>query len=374
MKIAIVGPAHPFKGGITHYTSLLFQKLKVSHDVRYYAFCRQYPRWLFPGRISDLKDPLFQLNGEVLRVLDTYKPWTWIQTARAIREYSPELLILPWWVFFWAPVFHTLVRRVKRNSNTKVVFICHNVIPHERALFQKPIARSVLGLGDEIIVHCQQDKELIATLLPQARIHKVMHPIYDVFARGASRDQTRKKMGLQGFTLLFFGFVRPYKGLRYLLEAMPQVVVETGAHLIVAGEFWENVRKYHSLIDRLRLNKHVTLIDRYIPSEEVHDYFAAADLVVLPYVHCTGSGIVQIAFGCQRPVVASAVGSLPEAIVHGQNGLLVPPKDPLSLARTIIQFYRHGLGHCSDQMVPSYNSRFSWDHLVSRLESFGPVV
>ena len=195
MKIVLVGPAHPFKGGIMHYTTILFQKLKVAHDVRYYAFSRQYPRWLFPGKIDGRSDTLFSLNGEVHRVLDSFKPWTWIQTARAICSYSPQILILPWWVLFWAPLLHTLVRETKKNPRTRIVFICHNVMPHERSLFAKPLARSVLGLADELIVHCEQDKRLLASILPHVRVHKIMHPSYDVFRKNVNRDQARAKLG-----------------------------------------------------------------------------------------------------------------------------------------------------------------------------------
>lgn len=368
MKLALVGPAHPFKGGISHYTTLLFRKLQASHEVRFYAFARQYPRWFFPGKPAGQSDALFDLNGDALRVLDAFKPWTWTRTARQIRAYAPDVLILPWWVLFWAPLLHTVVREVKKDSRAKIVFVCHNVMPHERSLLQKPAARAVLGLADELIVHCEQDRQLLLSLLPGARVHKIMHPVYDVFRRGDAPAPARKADG--EFSLLFFGFVRPYKGLRYLLEAMPRVVRETGARLTVAGEFWEDVETYRYQARKLGVENNVTFLDRYIPSEDVQGYFSAADLVVLPYTQCTGSGILQVAFGCGRPVVATAVGSLTEAIEEGRNGFLVPPKDANSLAEAIIRFRREGLPGDPKQAMAAHDARFSWDHLVNRIETF----
>jgi glycosyltransferase involved in cell wall biosynthesis len=365
MKCVLLGPTHPFRGGIAHYTTLLCRHLRRQHQVALISFRRQYPGWLFPGRTD--RDPSKQpLTVDCQRMIDPFNPWTWVQTAQRIRELDPDLLLIQWWVPFWAPVWLSILWLVRRRVNPRLLFISHNVLPHEARWMDRLLARWVLGQGDAIIVHSQRDRGDVLSLLPEAEVHVTAHPTYEIFSlETPSASEARRALGLDGDTsiILFFGFVRNYKGLHYLIEALPLVLAQHDVHLLIAGEFWDSVAPYQEQIQSLDLEGHVTIIDRYIPNEEVSTYFAAADVVALPYLDATQSGIVQIAFGFGVPVVTTRVGGLGEAVRDGLTGLLVAPMDSQALAAALIRYFQEGLGPGLRANIQAQKEQFSWDKL-----------
>lgn len=364
-----MGPTHPFRGGVAHHTTLLYRHLAARHDVAFYAFRRQYPSWLFPGR-SD-RDP----SGRALRaaraqhVLDSLNPATWLDVARRIRRHRPDLVILPWWTSFWTPQFWTIARRARALPGTRVLFVCHNVVDHEARPFSRLCSRLVLSLGDRHLVHSAEDAERLRALVPGARIVRGFHPVYD-FARGGlvPQAEARARLGVDGDTILFFGFVRPYKGLHHLLAAMPRVLASRKVTLLVAGEVWGGREPLERDIERLGLRDAVRCVDRYVPNEEVGLYFSAADLVVLPYLAGTASGVVQMAYGLDRPVVATRVGALTEVVEDGITGYLVEPGRPDALADRIVRFFEEGRADEFAANVRRHRERFSWDRLVDLVE------
>jgi len=368
LRIVLIGPSYPFRGGISHYTTLLYRHLRRKHEVRFLSLTRQYPRWLYPGQTDrDHSEFTIQEDGTE-NVLDPSNPLTWWEAIRRARAFRPDLLILPWWVSFWAPSYAAIVPLVKLGRPTRALFLCHNVTPHEGRRFDRWLARWPLHHGDLFIVHSSQDEHNLRELLPEARVRRTFHPTYDVFKRfDMSKEEARRQLGVQGDTLLFFGFVRPYKGLRYLIEAMPRILQERDLHLWIVGEFWQDAETYLEQIQRLGLQGRVHVMNEYVSNEQVGAYFSAADAVVLPYTSGTGSGIAQIAFGYERPIVATAVGDLPEIVIPGETGYVVPPADPEALAQAALAIY----GRTAEEWQASIRAqrdRFTWDRLVECIE------
>ena len=370
MNLALVGPTYPYRGGIAHHTTMLYHALaSCEHRVSLYSFRRQYPSWLFPGR-TDRDMSALKLSAECEYTLDSLNPLTWWATARVIRAHQPAVLILQWWVPFFAPMWMVLARSARR-AGIKVLFICHNVLPHEQRPWDAWLARGALGLGDGFIVHSQEERARLSALLPGRRAAVMPLPTFVLSDQTCTRDEARRQLGLQPEVpvLLFFGLVREYKGLRHLLAAMPAIRSELAdVRLLIAGEFWEDKRLYLERVAQLGIGTSVTVIDRYIPNEELPTYFAAADVAVLPYDHVTQSAVAQLAFGFNLPVITTHVGGLAEIISDGHTGLLVPPGDPAALAQAVIRYFREGCRERMAQAIEQARPQFDWRNLVRLIE------
>lgn len=376
MKIAVVGPTYPYRGGIAHYSTLLVQHLRAAgHHTRFYSFVRQYPRWLFPGK-TDRDPSSAPLRVECEYVLDPINPWTWWQLCRKLRADNPEVVLLQWWVPYWTPSLAMISRWIKRNTRSQILFVCHNVIPHEGGGFlDKRLALTVLRYGDAFIVHSEQDRYLLRALLPNARVYKSHHPTYAPLADQSHTTPSttlREELGLPTDQplLLFFGFVRAYKGLEYLIQALPRIRTQFPAHLLVVGEFWLSPEFFARYATEFGVRDAVTFINRYVPNEELRDYFDLADVVVLPYVSATQSGVAQLAFGFGKPVITTRVGGLHEIIEDGVTGLIVPPQDGPALADAVIRFFKADLGSQLRANVAARQQAqlFSWADLIATVE------
>lgn len=370
MKICIIGPSYPFRGGISHYTTLLYESLRQFHDTKFYAFKRQYPRWLFPGK-TDRDNSNVAIRGEeVENLLDSFNPLSWLEVFFKIKKYNPELLIFPWWVSFWTPQFWLISYLIKKFSKTQILFICHNVVEHEANFVTKLCTKLVLRNGTHFIVHSEEELKKLKNILSDVYIAKVFHPTYAIFQHHRwSKEEAQAELGISGNTILFFGFVRPYKGLKYLIDALPEVLKRIEVTLLVVGEFWRDKDNYLRQIENLGIKDNVKIVDRYIPNEEVGLYFSACDVVVLPYTSVTGSGVVQIAFGLGKPVIASNIGSLPEVIKHGKTGYVVKPQDSQAIANAIIDFYTANREITFTREIKNQRTQFSWDRIVNTIEA-----
>jgi glycosyltransferase involved in cell wall biosynthesis len=369
MKFSLIGPTYPFRGGISHYTTLLYRHLRKRHEVEFFAFKRQYPQWLFPGETDvDPSQIRIQAKG-VKRMLDSMNPMTWLWVAWKIKKSDPDIVIIPWWTSFWAPQFWTISLITKIFCNSKILFLCHNVVEHESKPIDKILTGYVLKKGDSFIVHSTEDQQNLLSILPNTKVKRTFHPTYDVFnIDSLNPNAIREEYGIEGNIILFFGFIREYKGLKYLIRALPEVLSKVDVTLLVVGEFWGNKAEYLSLITELGLERNIVLVDEYIPNEEVGLYFAAADIVVQPYISATGSGIIQIAFGFDKPVVATRVGSLPEVVEHGKTGYLVSPKSSSEIATAILTFFQNKKAEVFSRNIAEQSKRFSWDHLIDVIE------
>jgi len=370
LRIALVGLTFPFRGGISHYTTLLCRALRRRHDVQFYALYRQYPSLLFPGKTQfDESDASFDIEHDAC--IDSINPFTWLSTARKIRRQRPDVVLFSWWHPFFAPSFGTIAHLLKRFGKIPSCFLCHNALPHERSRIDGLLLRYVFSSGAAFITHSRQDHDDLRGFRPTAIVKQNPHPSYDIFAteKSPSAGEARRQLGLDGKrVLLFFGFVREYKGLQVLLDAMDELPAEQGYHLVVVGEFYEDREKYRAGIDRLTGRGQLTLVDRYVPNEEVAVYFAASDLVMVPYLSATQSGVVQIAYGFGKPVVATNVGGIPEVVEDGKTGFLVPPCDAPALAAAVRRYFDAD-PEAFRESIERENAKYSWERMVETVEA-----
>jgi len=373
MRYGLIGPTYPYRGGIAHYTTLLVRELRKDNEALLISFSRQYPRLLFPGR-SDRDPSQEPLTEQAEFLLDPLNPLSWGRTVGRIGQWHAEVVIIPWWVTFWAPAWSVIGRRIKRLQwEPSLVFICHNVVPHESSFIDKMAIRAALEPADGYIVHAQSDADRLRELWPGARISVTPVPTYA--ALGESSDVPLPvTLPEDRPVILFCGFVRPYKGLDILLDALPHVLEEQPVHLLVAGEFWNGEEQYRAQIGRLNLEEYVTIVDRYLSNEELSACISAADVVVLPYRSATQSAIVQLAFGLGKPVITTDVGGLPDVVDHGLTGLIVPPEKPEALAAAISHFFVDDLGPQFEANILAQAPRFEWRRLVDTIESLVQTV
>lgn len=370
MKVALLGPTYPHRGGIAHYTTLLARAFAARHETHLVSFRRLYPKLFFPGTTQ------FDRSGEAIEppvppepLLDSVNPLTWIATGRRLRALAPELLVVTWWHPFFGPSLGTAARLARQGARPKRVFLCHNVEPHEATPLDRALASYGLGAADGFLVHARAEAERLAPRAKGRPVRVHPHPSYEIFHRGApSRDEARARLKASGRVLLFFGYVRPYKGLADLLEALRRARPDAWDRLYVVGEFYEPRDRYARWLEDPALREKIVVVDRYVANEEVGTYMAAADAVVLPYRSATGSGIAQVAFGAGVPVIATRTGGLEEVVEDGVSGLLVPPASPDALARAIERFVDGNLGPTLREGVAHARARFSWEALVDALQ------
>jgi len=370
MKICLIGPTYPFRGGISHYTTLLFRNLKKQHQTTFIAFKRQYPKWLYPGETDrdPSKKPIFE-DGAIY-LLDSLNPLSWMQVARKVRLVRPQLVIFPWWTSFWAAPFFCIIFLIKIWTQAKILFICHNVKEHESNYINRVCTKVILNQGDLHLVHSKEECLSLIKMVPDSIVIEGFHPTYEnLQGRKYSKAEARRKLNVHGKVLLFFGFLRPYKGLIHLISAMPTILEKLGPDLflMIVGECWKDEQQYIQKIRKLGIENHILRINQYIPNEQIGLYFSAADLVVMPYISATGSGILQIAFGCGKPVVTTRVGGLADDVIDGKTGYLVSPADSEGLAEAIVKFFIEKKSEQYIANIKNAKDRFSWDRLVDMI-------
>ncbi len=369
MKIVIVGTAYPLRGGIAHYNALLYKHLSTRHEVAVVTFSRQYPKLLFPGKTQDEQGTG---AGSVLpseQLVDSINPLSWYSAARAIARKRPDLLIFKYWMPFFGPCFGIISMLVRRWTGAKTIFICDNVVPHEKRIGDTLFTRFAFRYVDHFIVQSGAVENELRTFSPRARYRLVPHPVYEIFGESSPKGEARAKLGLSDQrVILFFGYVRRYKGLHALLDAMPRILQTLKVKLLVVGEFYDDEEKYRKQIADNGLQNDVIVYSEYVPNEEVRVYFSACDVVVLPYVSATQSGIVQIAYQFDKPVIATDVGGLAEVVLNEKTGFIVPPQQPDKVANAVLRFYTEQREEEFTRNVKEEKKKYSWDNLVGAIE------
>jgi glycosyltransferase involved in cell wall biosynthesis len=367
MKLALIGPTYPFRGGIAHFTTLLVRRLREQHDVSFYSYKRQYPAWLFLGNIDP--DPsIVTMRVDAEMIIDALNPLTYWRVARAIVADRPDALILQWWTPFWLPL-HALVAATAHRAGIPVVYLCHQLVEPDSSPAEWQVARLGLAQGDAFIMLTQREHAIIQRTFPGRPTRVAPLPVFDEFPDALQTPtQARQQLGLPADVplLLCFGFIRRYKGINYLLEALAQI--KQPIHLVIAGEFWEPEQEYQAQLERLGLTDRVLLHNRYVPNEDVAAYFTAADALVLPYISGSQSGVAMIAVHYGLPVIATDVGGLSETIIDGQNGLVVPPADSGMLAHAVARFFDEHLADSMRAAMEQSRQRLSWAALTSTIE------
>jgi glycosyltransferase involved in cell wall biosynthesis len=368
MNILIIGTAYPLRGGLAHYNALLAEHLGKRHNVDVITFKRQYPKLFFPGKSQqEPGDSGTPLRSEPL--IDSIDPINWIRIGLRLRKRKPDLVIFKYWLPFFGPCFGTICRIIRRRRATRIVAICDNVIPHEHRPGDRLFTRYAFGAVDSYIVQSDAVESDLKTMVQNPSYKKIAHPVYENFGPAIAKTEARKRLGLTaGKIILFFGYIRRYKGLHTLIDAMHIVKGSIDVTLMAVGEFYDNEKDYREHIASLGLDRDVHMISNYVPNEKVAEYFSAADVVVLPYNSATQSGIVQIAYNFNKPVIATDVGGLAEVVIDGVSGSIVPPESPQALAEAIIRFYRNNLEDKFSNGAAEEKKKYSWDNLVEAIE------
>jgi glycosyltransferase involved in cell wall biosynthesis len=368
MKLAVIGPTYPYKGGISHFTTIFVNQLRKNNTVDFVTWKIQYPKFLYP---VDQKDTTSKktIETKAAYILNFYNPFSWIKSAFHIRHNRPNKLIMTWVTPVQAPIYIVISLYVKMFSKTKIVYLCHNSLPHEPKFYDKFLTKLAFKFGDEFIAHSDEDKKIIRNLSKNKTVIKAFVPVFEDLNIGKiyNKKTIKNELKLNNKVLLFFGFIRPYKGLKYLLNAMPDIIkYYPDISLLVVGEFWsKDKEKYIYLVNKLNLNNYVIFIDEYVPNEDVGMYFSVADVTVCPYLSATQSAIVQTAYAFNKPVIATNVGGLPDVVIPYESGLLVPPKNAKSIAHAVDEYYSHPI---PESNVLKVKDKFSWPQYIKLTE------
>lgn len=374
-KWVLIGPVYPFKGGISHYTGLMYRALSKKHDVAMISYKMQYPKFLFKKEQRDYANDTFKVEGTGF-LINTANPFNIIKTACDIIKMNPDKVIIQWWHPYFAPCYRILTGRIKR-AGIEITYICHNVFPHERFPLDKKLTKMALKRGDKFILHAQGEVNDLLSIKPDASYKVQVHPTYSAFNfENMDTKTARKKLSIDPDEriMLFFGFVREYKGLKHLINAVAvlkkKYFREEGRmpKLYVVGDFDGNKDEYLARIEELKIADDIVIMDGYVPDKEVEKYFSAADLVVLPYESATQSGIVQIAYGFEKPVIVTRVGGLPEVVEDGVTGVIVEPFDDEALAEAIYKYFNDNKKEEYIRGIKEREYRFSWDRMAEALE------
>jgi glycosyltransferase involved in cell wall biosynthesis len=369
MNVIIVGPAYPLRGAMAQLNIILGWYLSKGHNVQIVSLTRQYPSLLFPGKTQiDPGKPLFDVP--TIPLIDTINPMSWFRAARYIINQEPDVIIFRYWMPFFAPCFGSIARLVKRKIKVRVIFICDNIIPHEKRPGDITLTKYALHSADSFVVLSQTVEEDLHRFIPKARYILTPLPLFNVFGEPQPKKESRMKLAIsENNVMLFFGIVRAYKGLEVLLDAMPLILNRISVQLIIAGEFYEDEEKYRKKIRQLGLEKHIRLYSDYIPNEEIPVYFSASDVVVLPYVSATQSAIVPVAYNFNKPVIVTDVGGLSEVVKNGLTGFIVSPQNPRAFADAVVKFYEEKCENEFASNIQQEKKQYSWDTFIERLES-----
>ena len=370
VRIALVGPVHPWRGGIAQYLGMLGEALSARAEVRAVTFTRQYPEWLFPGK-SQRDESAPRPRFPVTPAIDTIDPFSWRRAARELESFAPGLVLLKWWLPYFGPAFAASVGPLRRHG-TRVGLVCDNLVPHERRIGDAFFTRLMLRNSDGYLVMSESVERDLDRLKPGAPRRRVPHPLYAQFDRGRwTRESARARLGLEGEVAVFFGYVRRYKGLDTLLEAWPKVRARRPVTLVAAGEFYEDPAPYRALAAAAGGAPGVRLLEGYLADDEVEALFKAADVVVLPYRSATQSGVTHVAYALGVPVIITDVGGLGETVEAERTGLVVPPGDPGALADQVVRFFAEGLGPQLRAGVEAIRAAHGWDILADHVVALG---
>jgi glycosyltransferase involved in cell wall biosynthesis len=369
MNIIIVGPAYPLRGAMAQLNIILGWYLSKCHNVQIVSLKRQYPSLLFPGKTQiDPGKPLFDVP--TVPLIDTINPLSWFRAAGYIIGQKPDVIIFRYWMPFFAPCFGSIARLVKRKIKTRVIFICDNIIPHEKRPGDIALTKYAFHSVDSFVVLSRTVEEDLHRFAPKAKYILSPLPLFNVFGELQPKKESRVKLAIsENNVMLFFGIVRAYKGLDVLLDAIPLILNKMSILLLIAGEFYEDEEKYRKKIIQLGLEKNVRLYSDYIPNEDIPLYFSAADVVVLPYVSATQSAIVPVAYHFNKPVIVTDVGGLSEVVKNGLTGFIVPPQNPRALADAVVKFYQDKREKEFASNIQEEKKQYGWDTFVERLES-----
>lgn len=372
MKVIIIGPAYPLRGGLASFDERLARAFQAGgNDVTIYTFSLQYPNFLFPGTTQYSEDPAPKDLDIKVRI-NSINPLNWYIVGKAIAKENADIILIRYWMPFMAPAFGSILRKVRKNKKTSIVCLADNVIPHEKFPLQTPLTQYFFKPIDGFITMSESVMQDLRTFTNKPA-QLVAHPLYDNFGEPLSQTEARQYLQLapSAKIILFFGFIRQYKGLDLLLEAM-HILQEKGSdiQLLVAGEFYEDRAQYDNILQKHSL-KNVLLRTNFIADSEVKYYMSAADFVIQPYRSATQSGVTPLAYHFEKPMLVTNVGGLPDLVPNGKVGVVVEP-DPKSIADGIEELYAKGSNYYLPHLLTN-RKNYSWDVLVEKITKVAQI-
>ena len=367
-KVVIIGPGHPLRGGLATFNQRLAKEFITQGDDCYIcSFSLQYPSFLFPGTTQYSTEPA-PADIKIVSWINSMNPLNWIIVGNRLKKEKPDLVVVRYWLPIMGPALGTILRRVKKNKHTKIVCIADNVIPHEHRPGDIAFTKYFLKSCDAFITMSEKVLEDLRQFEKAKPALVVKHPLYDTFGEIISKQEAREKLGLDSNEpiVLFFGFIRKYKGLDLLLEAMSdERIKKAGIKLLVAGEFYEDAKQYQEQIDKLGIRNQLILKTDFIPDSEVKYYLCAADAVIQPYRNATQSGVTPLAYHFEKPMIVTNVGGLPSLVANEKAGLVTEP-EPRAIATAILKFYQLG----ETYFIPHLRSekqKYNWASLINAI-------
>ncbi len=374
-KIVIIGPAHPLRGGLATFNQRLASEFtQQGYDCSIYSFSLQYPDFIFPGT-TQYSNESAPPEIKIHTLINSVHPFNWIKTGKRLKKENPDNINVPFWLPLMGPALGTILRRVRKNGHTKIICIADNVIPHEKRPGDTPFTRYFLKSCDAFITMSEKVMNDLRFFEKTKPARLVQHPLYDTFGPIISKEEARQhlQLPLHEKIILFFGFIRKYKGLDLLLEAMAdERIKNAGIRLLVAGEFYDDKKSYLDQIDKTGIGDQLILRTDFIPDTQVQYYLCAADAVIQPYRNATQSGVTPLAYHFERPMIVTNVGGLPSLVPDKKSGLVVEPA-PAAIADGILSFYQLG----EDYFIPHLRSekkKYSWTNLVQAIEELATEI
>ena len=370
-SVVIIGPAYPLRGGLASFDERLAREFQSQNDdTKIYTFSLQYPSFLFPGTSQYSSEPAPKdLNIKIC--INSINPLNWIKVGNELKKLKPDVIVVRYWLPFMGPCFGTILRRVKKNHHTKIICIADNVLPHEKRIGDKQFTSYFIKSVDAFVT---MSEKVLADLrlFTDKPAQKIVHPLYDNFGEQVSKAEARKYLGLNpdDKIILFFGFIRKYKGLDILLEAMnvlkSQNQKSETLKLLVAGEFYEDRKLYDDIIEKYQLQSNIILRTNFINDSEVKYYLSAADFVIQPYRNATQSGVTPLAYHFEKPMLVTNVGGLPSLVPDGKVGLVAEPNAE-NIAKKILELYSLGEEHFLPHLREE-KKKYSWSILVETIK------
>ena len=372
LKIAIIGPAHPLRGGLASYNERLAKQfIDEGNEVTIYTFSLQYPSFIFPGttQYSTESKPS---NLTINVCINSINPFNWIKVGNNLKNEKPDLVIVRYWLPFMGPCLGFILRKIKKNKQTKIVCIADNIIPHEKRFGDKAFTKYFVQPVDAFITMSDKVMTDLKLFAPTKPTQLVAHPLYDNFGEKVSKEEARLKLGIKNeeLILLFFGFIRKYKGLDLLLNTMKIIKNSNfniqNSKLLIAGEFYEDRKAYDEQIEKLDLQENLILNTDFIPDSEVKYYLCAADVVVQPYKNATQSGVTPLAYHFEKPMIVTNVGGLPSLVPNNKVGLIAEPNAE-SIAEKIIDYFTKGESYFLPHLIEE-KKKFTWSKMTTSIK------
>ena len=371
-KVIIIGPAHPLRGGgITTFNERMARQFQnEGHHTSIYSFSLQYPDFLFPGKSQFTNEPA-PADLDIHTRINSVNPLNWLQVGNEIKNLKPDIVIVRYWIPLMGPCLGTILRIIKKNKHTRIICIADNIIPHEKRFGDKPFTRYFIKPVDAFITMSEKVLSDLRLFTTEKKALLVTHPLYDNFGEKISKETARKELKIKDeeLIILFFGFIRKYKGLDILLDAMQIIknekVNNKPIKLLIAGEFYDDRKLYEEQIERLGIKNNLILHTDFIPDKEVRNYFCAADVVIQPYRNATQSGVIPVAYHYEVPMIVTNVGGLPKMVPDYKVGLVAKPT-AASLAEKILEYFKKGEDYFLPHLLEE-KKKYSWTKMLKSI-------